>query len=240
MKVLSPKVGLLSLLALFCLGNIANGQSVFTVHKNGKFYHILSTLPGAYDLMADTTRTASEADSLKDFVDTDVAGDFGGKWKAGNATTFVNAPGYPTFNAQTGSPDFTVAKIDSLFKAGTPVTFQNNPGTGSKHVWIAKIRGGTSYVVVKFLTRIGNNNDCNCPNQGVTEFEYWKMPSGSTGIRPDMIVDRPAIHFKRSSGKNRMAWNIEKANGPLVLDMLGRIVQEETIQKQKSIGQSGN
>lgn len=147
--------------------------------------------------------TCSEAYPPRHYtlVENPRAGDFGGKWKAGNATTFVNAPGYPTFNAQTGSPDFTVAKIDSLFKAGTPVTFQNNPGTGSKHFWIAKIRGGTSYVIVKFLTRIGNNNDCNCPNQGVTEFEYWKMPSGSTGIRPDMIVDRPAVHFKRSGGK---------------------------------------
>lgn len=144
-----------------------------STHKTGSFYHILGSLKGAYDLVADTLRGASESDADKDFINTDVAGSFNGKWKAGNTTTFVNAPGYPTFNV--GDPThMTYNYIDSLYKAGTPITFQDNPGTGSKHVYIAKLRGGSEYAVVKFLSRDATNNDCNCANKGITTFEYWK------------------------------------------------------------------
>jgi hypothetical protein len=175
-------IGLAAVVAAFGIQGLAHGQSVFTVHKQGSFYHALSTQPHAYDLEADVRLLGSDPDARKDFVNTDVQGTFDGKWKAGNTTTFVNAPGWPTFNAQTGSVDFTFAKVDSLYKAGTPVTAQDKPGTGSKHVWITKLRGSDTYVIVKFLSIIGNDNTCNCANQGVTSFEYWKMPA--SGVAP--------------------------------------------------------
>ena len=136
------------------------------------------------------------------------------QWKAGNATTFVNAPGYPTFNAQTGSPDFTFAKVDSLFKAGTPITQQDNPGTGSKHVYLAKLRGGATYVIVKFLTRDGSNNECSCANKGITTFEYWKIPSSSGGTTnlQAVTLSRPASRIRLGNG-----------SGLLVVDRNGKL-----------------
>lgn len=75
---------------------------------------------------------------------------------AGNATNFARAPGYPTFNAQTGSPDFTFKKIGSLYKAGTPVVLNDDPGTGSKHVWIAKTRGGSDQKSIRLRATGGH------------------------------------------------------------------------------------
>ncbi|MBK8805839.1 MAG: hypothetical protein IPO21_03955 [Bacteroidales bacterium] len=89
------KISFIATLAVFCLNNAAMSQCVYNDHKEGKFYHILGTLPEAYDLVKDEMVTSDEADVNKDFVDTDVSGDFSGKWKAGNTTTFVQAPGWP-------------------------------------------------------------------------------------------------------------------------------------------------
>lgn len=210
--------GKIALLALLASSSMAFAQtSEFTVSKFGSFHHILSTLnDGAYDLEADTTRSTADDDSKKDFINTDAAGSFEGKWKAGNTTTFVNAPGYPTFNAQTGSKDFTFAKIDSLYKAGTPVTVQNSPGTGSKHVWIAKMRGTSTYVIVKFTARIGNNDDCQCPNKGVTSFEYWKMPT--TGS-PSSV--RALLRAEKEK-----PFRLMQTGGRLVIEKTGQISVE--------------
>jgi hypothetical protein len=186
-------------LAGLSLTAVAQAQSVFTVYKTGGFYHMNSTLPHAYDLLADSMRTDAESDALKDFSATD-AGSFEGAWKAGNSTAFVRAPGWPAFNAQTGSVDFTFAKIDSIYKAGTPITLQADAGTGSKHVYIAKIRGSSTYVIVKFLSIIGNNNDCACAKMGKAGFEYWKMAAeaGPVGIKPVLSGAKQAL--ERNSG----------------------------------------
>ena len=149
-------------------------QTALSIQKTGYFYHILGSLKGAYDLVADTVRGSSEADADKDFINTDVAGNFDGTWRAGNTTTFVKAPGYPTFNAQLGSPSFAIANLDSIYKAGTPITFSATSGTGSGYVYIAKLRGGSKYAVVKFMSIVEPNNDCSCANTGKTEFVYWK------------------------------------------------------------------
>jgi hypothetical protein len=214
MKGLTPGIGLLALAAGFGLQGVSHAAAEFTDHKTGGFYHVLSGLAVGYDLDADTALAASDPDSRKDFVNNDVQGDFTGKWKAGNSTTFVNAPGYPTFNAQTGSPDFTFAKVDSLFKAGTPITQQDNPGTGSKHVYLAKLRGGATYVIVKFLTRDGSNNECSCANKGITTFEYWKIPSSSGGTTnlQAVTLSRPASRIRLGNG-----------SGLLVVDRNGKL-----------------
>ncbi|MDB5106367.1 MAG: hypothetical protein JWP91_4056 [Fibrobacteres bacterium] len=210
----------------------AFGAAEFTVEKTGMFYHILSDSAGAYDLAADKMRTTSEPDSLKDFVNTDSVG-FTGKWKAGNATTFVNAPGYPTFNAQGGSPDFTVAKIDSLYKAGTPVTFNDNPGTGSHHVWIAKLRGGDEYVIVKFVTRLGNSSG----TSGSTTFQYWKRPSTTgepTVIRSMVSADKKSIRLKSYVGQYEIGLD-GKSTGVKVLNLLGQAMPEARLPQQNYI-----
>lgn len=198
---MSVKFNALALLAGFGLTAAAHAQSVFTVYKTGGFYHLNSSLAHSYDLLADTMRTSAESDDLKDFVATD-SGSFEGSWKAGNSTSFVRAPGWPTFNAQTGSADFTFAKIDSLYKAGTAITVQADAGTGSKHVYIAKIRGSSTYVIVKFLSIVGNNNDCACAKPGKAGFEYWKMPAeaGPAGIKP--MVSGAKRSLQRNSGES--------------------------------------
>jgi hypothetical protein len=208
--VIGPvKICALAVLAAFGVSNAQTSE--FNVYKTGTFYHALSTLHNAWDLEADAGRMASDADATKDFVNIDVGG-YDGEFKAGNTSAYVNAPGYPTFNAQTGSKDFTFAKIDSIYKAGPVITQQNNPGTGSRHVYIVKMRGTDTYVIVKFTGRIGNNNDCNCANPGMSTFEYWKFGSSSpTAVKRSMIAakKRPA----------RLVVN----NGRLVIDRSGTL-----------------
>lgn len=213
----------IGLLAALTMEGIAMAGTEFTIVKSGKFYHNLSTLGHGYDLVADTLRLASESDDLKDFLATETGG-FNGKWKAGNTTTYVNAPPYPYFNAQTGSADFTFAKIDSLYKAGTPISVQNSPGTGSYHVYLAKLRGGGSYAIVKFTTRIGTNNDCNCANPGVATFDYWKMPSGATAVKPLLAADRKRpIRLKVSDGRLVIDRKAKTSGDMIRLNLLGQI-----------------
>jgi hypothetical protein len=215
------------------MSGTAYGQSVFTVHKTGKFHHILSDLPGAYDLAADTQRTTSESNDLKDFVNTDTVG-FTGKWKAGNATSFVMAPRWPEFNAQTGSADFTFAKVDSLYKARTVITLQDDPGTGSKHVYITKMRGGSEYVIVKFLTILGGSTGTG----GETTFEYWKMPSSmeAAAIRPLASADGKNIRLKPS-----IVFGLDgrHTSGVKMMSVLGQTVGEGRVSQQKYFHPTG-
>jgi hypothetical protein len=239
-KKMSHRIGLVSLLLSgIGLSGAVYGQSVFTVHKTGEFHHHLSADPGAYDLAADVMRSNSDPDSLKDFLNIDSAGSFDGKWKPGNATTFVNAPRYPTFNAQTGSVDFTLAKIDSIYKAGTPILQQDAPGTGSKHVWIGKLRGGSEYVIVKFLTIIGSSSDI----AGVTTFEYWKMPSNDgspTGLKSIAGADKKSNRPKASMGRFDIGLDGKNAIGVKTLNMLGQAVPESKASHQKYVVPLGN
>jgi hypothetical protein len=238
-KVASGKIGFVALLFFgIGFGGDAYGQSVFTVAKVGKFHHILSDLPSSYDLVADSMRVKTDSDSLKDFVNTDSIG-FDGKWKAGNATNFVRAPGYPTFNAQTGSADFTFAKIDSLYKAGTPVVRQDDPGTGSKHTWIAKLRGGSEYVIIKFGTILGGSSGTG----GETTFSYWKMPSknGSpTGLKIIAGADQKSIRMKSTGGHYEIGLDGRNAGGMNVLNLLGQAVPQAKVSQQKYLIPIGN
>jgi hypothetical protein len=236
-KVIARKMGLV---AISLSGNVfsggAYGQSIFTVSKTGEFHHRLSDLPGAYDLAADVQRSNADPDSLKDFLNTDTVG-FDGKWKAGNATVFVKAPGYPTFNAQTGSADFTFEKVDSIYKAGPTLVAQDNPGTGSKHVYIAKLRGGSEYVIVKFLTRLGGSSG----TTGSTTFEYWKTASNSspTAIKAIAGPDQRTIRLKPVAGRYDIGLD-GNTNGLRVLNMLGRNVPEARVSNQQYIIPIGN
>lgn len=233
MKVLSHKIGLVSLVVSgIALSGAAYGQSIFTVYKTGGFNHQLSDQPGAYDLAADVMRSASDPDSLKDFQNTDTVG-FTGKWKAGNATAFVKAPGYPTFNAQTGSADFTFEKIDSIYKAGPVLVAQEKPGTGSKHVYITKLRGGSEYVIVKYITILGGSSG----TSGSTSFEYWKMATNSS---PATIKAVPgpngkAIRLKAVGGHQNIGLDGINSNGLKVLNLLGRSASEARMSNQKYI-----
>lgn len=210
----------------------AYGQSVFTVHKTGEFHHHLSDQPGSYDLAADAMKSNSDPDSLKDFLNTDTEG-FDGKWKAGNATTFVMAPRYPTFNAQTGSVDFTFEKIDSIYKAGPVLVAQDNPGTGSKHVYVAKMRGGSEYVIVKFLTILGGSSG----TDGVTTFEYWKTASigAPSAVKAIAGAGQKSIHPKSIGGHFQIGMDGKNANGDKVMNLLGRTAPVTRVSSQKYI-----
>lgn len=99
---------------------------------------------------------------------------------------------------------------------------QDNPGTGSRHVYIAKIRGTSTYEIVKFLSRIGNAAACNCPNPGSVGIEYWKQSTtGVTDIQPLMRAEnRKAVRLSRSDSQLTIA-PLEK--GP-ALNLLGQAV----------------
>lgn len=221
MNVFPSKLGL-AFSACIGFAGIANAQSVFTVYKTGTIHHHASGKASGYDLVNDAALMVSEPDSLKDFMNADAAGGYTGMWKAGNATTFVNAPGWPTFNAQTGSVDFTYAKVDSLFKAGPVITKQDKAGSGSKYVYIAKIRGTDTYVIFKFLSYIGGSSSI----EGSQSFEYWKMPAaGSVGIHAASRAKTDANTIRPLHGRFAFGNGILNALGrPVAAKVPGRDV----------------
>ncbi|MBK8805838.1 MAG: T9SS type A sorting domain-containing protein [Bacteroidales bacterium] len=133
-------------------------------------------------------------------------------------------------------------KIDSIYKAGTPITFQDAPGTGSKHVYIAKIRGGSEYVIVKFLSRVGTNNDCNCSNTGITTFEYWKMGDDSSTPIPEETTDNNDIVVSPNPATETINISVPSYENATVeiLNTESRILQSIQLQAETTTVQIDN
>ena len=131
----------------------------------GSFFHILGTLPGAFDLVAESQRTVTQPDADKDIANTDGAVGFTGAWESKNNTKFVKAN---TFNPSTGTVEQAITAYDN----GTPSTSVSLPLEGD--VYIARIRNGNTYAVIKVETKDATNNDCGCANKGKLVFSYKK------------------------------------------------------------------
>jgi hypothetical protein len=134
----------------------------------GAFFHIQGTLHGAYDLVNETTVAAAGAESIKDMKNTDAAGvTFTGSWTTGTGNTTAYRK-VNTFDYDNG----TVEDAITAYNAGTASTNVNNPATGD--IYIAKIRGGNDYAVIKITNVDANDNTCNCGNRGKISFNYKK------------------------------------------------------------------
>jgi len=132
----------------------------------GKFYHILGTNPGAFDLSKGEQRVISDADNDKDMVNTDGAGIFTGAWESKNNTMFVKTN---TFDYSSG----TINDAKYAYSLGTPNTKVLAPINGS--VYIAKLRGTENYAIVKVIADEPTNDECGCSNKGKLTFNFKKM-----------------------------------------------------------------
>ncbi|MCR9153486.1 MAG: hypothetical protein NXI09_05200 [Bacteroidetes bacterium] len=156
-------------------GNIASKSFTVSVQAaatpmtnetTGAFFHIQGSLEGAYDLVNGAVVSASGAAADKDMENTDDAGvAFTGSWEAANATMFVKDNSYDYDNA-------TVEGAMSSFNAGTAAASVSNPADGD--IYIAKLRGGTNYAVIKVINVDPTDNTCNCGNTGKISFDFKK------------------------------------------------------------------
>lgn len=143
----------------------ANETPLATI-KDGAFWHIQGTKEGAYNLVDDAAVASGAPVASKDMMNTDKGGDaFTGSFKAGNDTRFVKANSYDYANA-------TVESATSAYTAGTATDAITNPAAND--IYIAKLRSGDDYVVIKITAVDAANNDCGCGNTGKITFEYKK------------------------------------------------------------------
>lgn len=121
---------------------VGAAETELAMNKEGMFYHISGELHGAYDLVGDSTVRSKGDDAKKDMVNTNSAGTtFTGSFTAGNSTMFVQAAS--TFDYDNA----TVESAKAAYDAGTAEAGHNDPQVGD--IFIAKLRGGSDYVVLK-------------------------------------------------------------------------------------------
>ncbi len=137
----------------------------FDEEKFGKFSHILGTNPGAFDLVTSEQRLNADADAEKDMQNTDATPTFTGGWEAKNATLFVKSL---TFNYNNG----TSIEAAKAYAAGTPDAKVTTPVNGD--IYIAKLRGSETYVVIKVIANELLNDECGCTNKGKLTFNSKK------------------------------------------------------------------
>lgn len=134
----------------------------------GAFFHVGGSLQGAYDLVAETNVSQAGAEGSKDMKNTDLAGSaFTGSWTTGtaNGTLYVRANSFDYANG-------SVEDAEAAFNAGSSISTVLNPLTGN--IFIAKLRGGTSYAVIEIVSVDPANNDCSCGNTGKITFNFKK------------------------------------------------------------------
>jgi hypothetical protein len=143
------------------------GSTPMTNEVTGAFFHIQGSLEGAYDLVNETVVAASQPNTNKDMINTDLAGEaFTGSWGAGNDTRFITANSFDYDNA-------TVEAAESAYNDfAVPSASIGNPSAGD--IIIAKLRGGNNYAVIKVVEVDPTNNECNCGNLGKITFDFKK------------------------------------------------------------------
>ena len=145
---------------------VANPTTPLAMEKTGEIYHVGGSLKGSWDLVADLAKGASDPAADKDIRNKDIAGDpFTGSFNNTNNTMFVKSNSFDYMNA-------TEESAMAAYAAGTPSATVTNPAVGD--MYIAKIRGGNTYMVIKIATIDAADNTCNCGNKGKMTFTYKK------------------------------------------------------------------
>jgi hypothetical protein len=143
---------------------VTNPSTPLTVVNTGMFYHIGGTLAGAYNLVDDVTVNLGGANINKDMNNTNTAGNpFTGAWQSENNTLFVKDNGFDYTNA-------TEEAAMAAYTAGSPSATVSAPAVGD--IYIAKLRGGIDYTVIKITALNPADNTCACGNTGKLSFEY--------------------------------------------------------------------
>jgi len=137
----------------------------FEVEDFGTFFHILGSKPGAFDLVKGEQRVITDSNNDKDMENTSPVGLFTGGWMAKNNTMFVKTLG---FDYNTG----TINEAKSIYAAGSPTATVTLPLDGE--VFVAKLRGTDTYVIIKVIANEPTNDECGCTNKGKLTFNFKK------------------------------------------------------------------
>ena len=134
----------------------------------GDFFHVGSSLEGAYDLVAETVVASAGSEADKDMKNIDIAGgNFTGSWTTGtgNGSQFVKSN---TFDYANG----TVEDAMAVFAAGSATSTVLNPSLND--IFIVKLRGGSDYALLQVTDRDVSDNTCNCSDLGRITFKFRK------------------------------------------------------------------
>lgn len=137
----------------------------------GQFYHMAGAAgcTGGYDLVNDADVSSSGSSANRDMLNTDMGSEtFSGSWAAQNDTRYVLS----TSGLQI---DDTKGNAESVYATGNPLASINNPSVGQ--IYVAKLRGGTDYAIIR-IDAIDTNFNCassgTSGNKGKIEFTYYK------------------------------------------------------------------
>jgi len=141
--------------------------SGFSSEVSGAFFHVAGLLEGAYDLVADANVASSGDEASKDMKNTDAAGvAFTGSWASGtgNATTYMKANGLLDFDTAVYS-DLAATYVTGVATVTAPQ---------ADDLYIAKLRGGTDYALIKITANDANFSTGTGGNKGKLTFDYKK------------------------------------------------------------------
>jgi hypothetical protein len=152
---------------------VAAGGTALATEKTGVIYHIqASSGNGAWDLVADVKKMSGDAATSKDMIQAsnNVSGSAwvaGWNVGAGCGTTYVKA---------SASFDYTTATVESTTAAYTGGTSTASvTGVANGDIYIAKLRGGSDYAVIKITTVDPNDASQTAgSNKGSITFSYKK------------------------------------------------------------------
>ncbi|MBN2681043.1 MAG: hypothetical protein JXR58_00920 [Bacteroidales bacterium] len=117
------------------------GTTLEYENTTGVVWNLIGPNQGAWDLVANTGLSSSAADANKDMKNTTtVSTGWTNAWTAANATMFVKAN---SFDYAAG----TLEDATTAYGAGTATGTVSDPAVND--IYIAKLRGGTNYVVIK-------------------------------------------------------------------------------------------
>ena len=145
---------------------VANVATPLPTEKTAEIYHVGGSLKGSWDMVADVAQGASDPAAGKDVRNSDLAGNpFTGSFTSANNTMFVKSNTFDYANA-------TEEAAMAAYAAGTAQATITNPAVGD--IVIAKVRGGSDYMVIKIATLDPADNTCSCGNKGKMTFTYKK------------------------------------------------------------------
>jgi hypothetical protein len=150
----------------------------FTSEEVGAFFHVYGANLGAYDLVNNVQIALTGDAASKDMANFD--GDnqvFTGKWTGEGAGTMfvkVNATSvdYNTVVYSSLATTYEANVANASFKVGDAASSQTPVTVGD--LFIAKLRGGTDYALIKVTMNDPLNDECDCSDKGKLTFDYKK------------------------------------------------------------------
>jgi hypothetical protein len=136
---------------------------------NGVIWNIIGANPGSWDLVSNASVIATGSETSKDMKNTTtVTTGWSNEWTAGtnNNTLFVKAN---TFNYATGTSEAAA----TAYASGTPNAKVTGPVAND--IYIAKLRGGANYAVIKIISVVETTSD----NLDKITFSYKKVAQTS-------------------------------------------------------------